>query len=218
MFDEVEDTVEPHEDMPIDNIEDQGDVLSDVADYDEQPAESRADQKMVPLSALKKIREKKRELELELQWERQRNSQVPVQKPVEDDNARYESATKADLQNSQDEAVRAIEERLWIKNNPDLYEEINEHLANFLKLKPHLAMAINQAPNRYEEAYELMSKLSPKQQQQVKAQPAQQAQKKAAPNAPGSVPRAAALNDAVDVMQMDDKEFAAWRDSKRKRR
>ncbi len=165
--------------------------------------------------ALQKLREKKKELELELQWERQRNAQTAIQKPPEEDNSRFESATKEDLRSSQEEALRAMEERFWVKQNPEKYEEVNEHLAQFLKQRPNLAAAINQASNRYEEAYTLMKALSPKQQKELKAAPAP---RKEAPNAPTSVPKAAAMNDAVDVMNMSEADFAAWRSSKRKRR
>jgi len=170
---------------------------------------------MVPLAVAQKLREKKRELELELQWERQRNAQQHIQKPVEEDNSRYESATKEDLSKSQEEAIRVIEERLWIKQNPEKYEKINEFLPNFLKQRPNLASAIDQASNRYEEAYTLMDALTPKQQQNVRT-PIQN--KKEAPNAPGGVPKNSALNQAIDVMNMSDSEFTAWRNTHKNRR
>jgi len=107
------------------------------------------------------------------------------------------------------------QQKKWIKDNPEKYEKINEYLPQFLKQRPNLASAINSASNRYEEAYELMDKLTPKQQQQFKA-PA--VPKKEAPGSPSGIPKAAALNQAVDVMGMNDTEFAAWRNSQKKRR
>ncbi len=169
----------------------------------------------VPLSALQKQRQKTRELELELQWERQRNAQKAPVEPEEEDNSRYESATREDLSRSQEESLRIIEERLWIKQNPEKYEKVNEHLPQFLKQRPNLASAIKFSANRYEEAYTLMEALTPKQQAQMKAPPAP---KKEAPGSPSSIPRAAALNQAVDVMSMSDKEFGEWRQSQKKRR
>lgn len=168
----------------------------------------------VPLSALQKERKKRQELELELQWERKRMQQAPITEP-EEDNSSYESATKADLRTSQDEAIRVIEERMWIRNNPEKYEEINEFLPKFLKQRPNLALAINSASNRYEEAHLLMNALTPKQQQSVikSAIP-----KKIAPNSPNSVPKAAALNESIDVMNMSDAEFSTWRQGKRRSR
>lgn len=215
MKEDIEDAVEPQTAEPIEQIMDQ--VEADTTAQESNDQVEAPEKTMVPLSALQKLRDKKKELELELQWERQRNAQQAqtIQKPAEEDNSRYESATREDLSRSQEEIVRIVEEKRWIKENPEKYERVNEFLPQFLKQRPNLASAINLAANRYEEAYELMDKLSPKQQQQIRqaAQP-----KKQAPNAPGGVPKAAALNDAVDVMNMSDTEFAAWRASKKKRR
>ncbi len=180
------------------------------AEQEDKPAKT-----MIPLSVAQKLREQKRELELELQWERQRNAQAQVQKPIEEDNSRYESATREDLTKSQQESIRVIEERMWIKSNPEKYEKINEYLPQFLKQRPNLASAINTASNRYEEAYTLMEALTPRQQQQLaKAAPV----KKDAPGAPTNAPKAAALNASVDVMTMSDDEFSAWRQSQKRRR
>ena len=211
-----EEAVEPQAE-PIEQIMEEAQaepIAQESNDQVEKPEKT-----MVPLSALQKLREKKKELELELQWERQRNAQqqAPFTKPPEEDNSRYESATREDLIRAQEESIRAFEERQWIKNNPEKYERINEQLPTFLKQRPNLALAINQSSNRYEEAYTLMDALTPKQQQQLKKE-SSPAPKKEAPNAPGGVPKAAVLNDAVDLMNMSDKEFADWRDSRRKRR
>ena len=207
-----EEAVEPQE-QPIEQIMDQ--VQPDTNAYEgNEGSEEQPRKTMIPLSVAQKLREQKRELELELQWERQRNAQAAAPKPPEDDNSRYESATREDLNIAQQQAIQVIEERRWIKENPEKYERVNQDLPQFLKQRPNLARAIGEATNRYEEAYELMDKLTPKQQQQLKVQ----APKREAPNAPGGVPKAAAMNDAVDVMGMNDSEFAAWRKSKQRRR
>lgn len=219
-----EEAVEPQADVMDDMIE-QGmpDIIeSQDNDHDDQQVESREAIK-VPLSVAQKLREKKKEVELELQWEKQRRAELEnrlaamnmPQAPQEEDNSRYESATREDLNRSQNEVVRAIEEKLWIKQNPEKFEKVNQYLPALLKQRPNLAAAINLASNRYEEAYELMDKLSPKQQIQLKQAPTP---KKEAPNSPGSIPKAAALNEAVDVMSMSDSEFAAWRQNQRRRR
>lgn len=178
----------------------------------EQPVlDQEPEQKHVPLSALQKERKKRQELEQELYWERQRAQQQAVKEP-EEDSSQYESATKHDLIRSQEEAIRAVDERLWIRSNPDKYELINEQLPQFLKQRPNLAAAINNAQNRYEEAYTLMTALSPRQQQRAAPMP-----KRDAPLAPSSVPKGAALSQAVDVMSMSDSEYAAWRKSQKRR-
>lgn len=210
-----EEAVEPQAEL-IEQVMDEAQADVDVQEGNDQA--ERPDKTMVPLSALQKLREKKKELELELQWERQRNAQAQAQapKPPEDDNSRYESATREDLSRSRDETVRDIEERLWVRQNPEKKQKIDEYLPTFLKQRPNLALAINQAPNRYEEAYTLMEALTPKQQTQLKKDSSPP--KKEAPNAPGGVPKAAALNEVADVMNMSDAEFYAWRQSKKKRR
>jgi hypothetical protein len=197
-------------------------VLEQQEASQEQPEESAEveqkeafEPKHVPLSALQKERKKRQELEQELQWERQRAMQMAKPEPVEEDSSRYESATREDLSKAQMEAVRIVEEKLWIKQNPEKYEKVNEYLPDFLKQRPNLASAIGAASNRYEEAFTLMEALTPKQQSQLKAAPQK---RPAAPNAPNSVPKAAALNEAVDVMGMSDAEFTKWRQSQKRRR
>jgi len=41
--------------------------------------------------------------------------------------------------------------------------------------------------------------------------------KKDTPGSPASIPKAAGMNQAVDVMNMSDSEFATWRTSKRRK-
>jgi len=217
-----EEAVEPQAE-PIEQIVEEAMPQEDAQEGNET---EQPQGKMIPLSVAQKLREKKRELELELQFERQERQRLLAernapQKPVEEDNSRYETATKADVREevkmSQEEAFRAFEEKLWIKQNPEKYEQVNENLPKFLKQRPNLASAINQASNRYEEAFNLMEALSPRERKEMRAAPTT-IKKKDAPNAPGGVPKAGALNEAVDVMQMNDSEFRTWMNSKRKQR
>jgi len=210
MLDEaVEHQVEPIEEI-VEAAQAEQNEVPEFVEHEEPHKKT-----MIPLSVAQKLREQKRELELELQWEKQRNAQVQqqAQKPVEEDGSRYESATREEVARSQNETIRAVEERLWIKANPEKFEYINEHLPKFLKQRPNLTTAIELAPNRYEEAFELMDKLTPKQKQQL-VKPTQSV-KKDAPNSPSAVPKAAALNEAVDVMSMSDSEFMKWKQSKK---
>lgn len=210
-----EEAVEPHAE-PIEQIIDQHEVDTNVQEDNDQ---EKPEKTMIPLSVAQKLREKKRELELELQWEKQERMRLQQQstykQPEEDDNSRYESATREDLSKSKQEIVRIVEEKQWIKNNPEKHEMVNQNLPQFLKQRPNLASAISDATNRYEEAYTLMDALTDKQQKQlVKAA----TPKKEAPNSPGGVPKAAALNQSVDVMNMSDTEYRVWRDSQKQRR
>lgn len=215
---ENEDAVDPQNAEPIEQIIDQQEAVDNA--QDDNHSGDKSEKTMIPLSVAQKLREKKRELELELQWEKQermRLQQNGISQPKEDDNSRYESATREDLSKTQEEIVRIVEEKQWVKNNPEKYEIVNQYLPEFLKRRPNLASAIGQATNRYEEAYTLMDALSPKQQKQL-AKAATSPLKKEAPNAPGGVPKAAALNEAIDIMKMSDSEYLAWRNSKKKSR
>lgn len=205
-----EDTVKPLEEKIEAVVAEMPIVQDEIEEVEEtQPAK----EEQVPLSALKKERQRRQELELENKWwkEQQMKKAEPI--PVEDDS-HYESVTKGDLSNSEKEILRKVDERIWIKNNPERYEKINELLPEFLKRRPNLAAAIEAATNRYEEAWELMDKLSPKEQQKLKSVAAP---KKDAPGSPNSLPKAAAMGQAVDVMSMDDAEFSKWRQAQRRR-
>lgn len=186
------------------------DVVQDmVADQEPQAQEQHVehDEERVPLNKYIKERRRRQELEQELAMARQR--------PQEDDTSQYETVSKRDLSMTQNEIIRVVEERQWIKNNPEKHDRLTQHLEEFLKQRPHLAEAIKHAPNRWEEAYTLMEALTPRQQMTAfkKEQP-----KKQAPNAPTTVPKAAGINEAVDVMNMSDAEFSAWRAAKKRAR
>lgn len=201
-----EDTVEPQvQDQIVIDAQQENQEANIEPEVVEQVQE-----KHVPLSALQKERRKRQELELELQYAREQQQKAAK----EPDESQYEPVTKADLGTTTNEILRQVEERSWIKNNPEKYQKLNENLEQFLKQKPHLAEALKHAPNRWEEAWELMNALTPKQQQQLKNNPV----KKEAPGSPSGVPKAAAINQAVDVMSMTDAEFTAWRQTQKKRR
>jgi predicted acylesterase/phospholipase RssA len=186
------------------------------------PVEEQRDQQ-VPLSALQKERRKRQEMEQELRMFREHQLKM-MQQPAtqEEDESQYEPVTKADLKQQeakfkqlQAQTMRDAEEKTWIRQNPEKAEFINDRLTDFLKKRPNLAAAIEGATNRYEEAWELMDKLTPRQKAALTAPPAV---KKATPGSPSGIPKAAAMNQAVDVMTMTDSEFASWRASQRKRR
>lgn len=201
-----EDTVAP---QPIEEVLQEKPVEEAKAEEPVQEEKPQEETK-VPLSALQKERKKRQELEQENSWlkEQQKKTQQP------DDESLYESATKADLGKSQEEIIRIVEERKWIRDNQDKFDFVNEILPDFLKQRPNLASAISSAENRYEEAWNLINALSPKQKAQIKSTPA----KKESPGSPSGVPKAASINQAVDVMQMTDSEYQTWRQGLKKRR
>jgi len=178
------------------------------------PVEEQAKEERVPLSALQKERKKRQEVEQELRWHKEQMMQAKAAPDPDPDESLYETVTKEDLGKFKQQIVRDVAESAWIKANPDKAADINEKLTEFLKQRPNLASAIEAAPNRYEEAWDLMDKLSPRQKLTLKNAPA----KKDAPGSPAAVPKAANINQAVDLSQMTDAEFNAWRQSQRKRR
>ena len=188
--------------------------------HEEQPEQ---EEKLVPLSALQRERKKRQEAELHSEWhlqERQRMMQQQVApKEEEEDETLYESATKGELRKSKQEtidaAVREVKEQLWVDNNPEKTEYVNQKLTNFLKQNQDYAYVLKKAPNRYQEAYRLMTALEPEEPTQQKTRTET---KKDAPNAPTSVPKSTAMNANIDLMKMSDKEYQDWRASKRKRR
>lgn len=179
---------------------------------------------MIPLSALQKQRTKTKEMELENQWLKQQLQQQrqPAKEP-EDDYSKHEAATKGEVDTSLNnvafETKREIREELWSEQNQEKKDFVDENLTEFLKQRPNLAQAIKSSPNRYSEAYELMTKLSNNYPtQKAPAQKAAAPAKRVSPNSPASLPKSAQMSSDVDVMGMSDKDFQAWRDSKRKRR
>lgn len=181
-----------------------------VAEAPEAQEEKQPEETKVPLSALQKERKKRQELELRNQWLEEQNKKA--QQP--EDDSQFESVTKGDLGKTQEEIIRIVEERTWIKNNQDKYDFVNEILPDFLKQRPNLASAISSAENRYEEAWNLINALSPKQQAQIKVA----VPKRESPGSPAGIPKAASLNQAVDVMKMSDSEYQSWRQQQKKRK
>ena len=198
-------------------------VENTEVNVDENQVEESREEKQVPLSALQKERKKRQEsesrgykAEIELQYLKEQQQRQSA--PPEDDESQYESVTKSEhsksLNSTRAEIMRDVEERMWIKSNPEKAAFINENLTDFLKKKPNLTSAISEASNRYEEAYMLLDALTPRQQAQLKPK----AKAAVAPGSPNAVPKAASLNQAVDVMSMSDKEYQDWRSSKKVRR
>ena len=189
-----------------------------VSESDSQETQSPIDaapkEEHVPLSALQKERRKRQEIEQELRWHKEQMMAKRPEISQEPDESHLEAATREDLGKTEQKIIRSVEERTWIKANPDKAQEVNDKLSEFLKQRPNLASAIESATNRYEEAWVLMEALTPKQKAALRAAP----MKKDAPGNPAGTPKAAAINQTVDVMNMSDSEFNAWRQSQRKRR
>lgn len=184
-----------------------------VEEATEEVQEEREEEK-VPLSALQKERRKRQDAEARYRIYEEMQAKQSQQAQPQDEDDLYEAVTKADLGKHEKQVLRTVEEKSWIKQNPERAQEVNDNLSEFLKQKPNLAPAIEGATNRYEEAWTLMNALSPKQKAALKPQAA----RKVAPGSPTAMPKAAGMNQSVDVMNMSDEEFANWRKGQRRAR
>lgn len=203
---------------------------SDAVGGSQQESESEESQEnRVPLSAVQAERRRRQEADaaaerarIELDFYKEQFAKASQQQPPAEeaeDPSLYEGATRADLNKysaqTKGEILQEVEERLWTKANPEKTQYVNDNLANFLKQRPNLASAIKESTNRYEEAYTLMTALSPKERKQMQKAGAPS---RPAANSPAAVPKAAAMNQAVDVMQMSDQEYFEWRQAQKRRR
>jgi len=183
-----------------------------TATENDQQVSSEVEEKMIPLSVVQKERKKRQQLQQELDFLKNQ-SQQPPQQQQDDEYSKYESITRDDLKKSNSEMLRLIDERSWCSQHPEKHIYVENELENFLKQRPHLASAIDSAPNRIQEAWELMNALSPK----AKVQVNKNSVRKDSPLSPNSVPKGASINEGLDVMNMSDEEFRSWRKTKRKK-
>lgn len=184
----------------------------------EQAAEPQVEEQKeqyVPLPTHIKERRRRQELEQENRIYREmlEKQQAPV---IQEDDKKYEAITNEEFEQKKAEIIQKVREETWIENNPEKLAIINERLPEFLQQRPNLKYAIEHSANRYLEAWNLMEALNPKQKEALKQ--AAVTQKKAAPNSPSSVPKAAALNESINLMNMTDAEYFKWRESQKKRR
>lgn len=187
-----------------------------------QVEEHEEESTQVPLSALQKERKRRQEAEVkaqrnEIELQYLKEQAVKRNEPEEEETDLYEPTTKAELKEytakSIASAARAEREESWIENNAEKASFVDANLANFLKNRPNWVSAIQSSKNRYKEAYDLMTALSPREQKSIVKQ---KVAPKVAPNSPAGVPKGAAMDQAVDVMEMTDDEFRQWRQSKRR--
>jgi YesN/AraC family two-component response regulator len=195
-----------------------------VAEQPQEAQEVQQEETMVPLRVVQTERRKRHHEEDKGKQKDERIKALESQLSQSADETRYESATKEDLGNSEETIIRKVEERAritqradledsWERENPEKFKRVKEDLPAFLETRPNLCPAIVSSKNRYKEAWELMSALSPKQQHQAVQKPKPQA-----PGSPSGVPKSAAMSENVDLMNMSDSEFNDWRKQKRGQR
>lgn len=157
--------------------------------------------RQVPLKALENERHKRQQLEernrlLEEALMRQHQAETTKHNEEEDN----ELVNRRELRQfqermSKEELVamkREIAEDTYKEVNPEAIKQINLHLKEILERKPWLAGSIQEAPNRYARAYEIVQDYAPvvqaKRQSAVEAQKIVENSKK--PGSPVSVAKA----------------------------
>jgi len=204
--------LEDNETVPESNVMDVAvEAAQQVAQ--EAPEAQEVQEKQVPLSAHQKERRKRQEADARAKYAEEQLQKYTQPQQAEDD---YVSVTRREFNErtaaSNQQVVRTVLETSWRKQNPDLYEVVNEKLPELLQKKPNLAYAIASSENRYEEAWELIKSFqTPAGKQTLAKVP----QKKDAPLSPSSVPKSQGINTTMDVMNMSDDDFNKWRRSKK---
>ena len=219
----MDEDTEPQEEV-VEQVVEEPQAQVDPVEVEDTDVIPEPEEKSVPLHVLQKERKKRQEEEAkrtryEIENEFLKEQARKQAAPAQDDPSQYEAPTKGEmdqrLSTNKEQILREVEERIWAKTHPERYQRVIDDLDEFLKQRPNLASAISGSTNRYEEAFTLMEALTPKQQMQLKQQPQKKA---AAVGSPGTVPKGASMNQAVDVMSMTDDEYTKWRQAQKRRR
>lgn len=161
-------------------------------------------ERQVPLKALEAERRKRQEAEAENRLYQQHLSQ-PQQPaaPEEDDGddwvtkKEYRKSVKSELYQTK----REILEEAFVQSNPDAYKQINDDLPELIKQKPWVKEVIENAPNRWQRASELVKDLYHKPELVKKSQAAQKVVENAQkPGSPTTVGKSA-TSSKVDYMR-----------------
>lgn len=143
--------------------EDQEDV--ELEQEDVVLEEPRQAPRAVPLEALEAERRKRQDLEYQLMMMQQQH-QEKLKEQVEDDD---DFVSKAELKRRIAEATqtskREVLEQAFCDANPEALNQINTHLEEIIKRKPWLAKVVDEAPNRFARAYEIVQDFMPQQNQ-----------------------------------------------------
>jgi len=139
--------------------------MDETQSQDEKPA------RQVPLEALEKERKKRQEAEVQVRLyeelaKRAKEAQAAPEENPEDDE---ELVNRGDLRQfhkkltSQEfQAIkREVAEETFKESRPEAIQLVNSHLKEILEKKPWLADSIENAPNRYARAYEIVQDYMP---------------------------------------------------------
>lgn len=138
-------------------------AVSEQVDESSQEAhqDSQVEPTMVPLSALQAERRKRQE-EQQMRQEVTARMAVLEQQIMQQKNAAEPEdpealITKGDYREEKAQTKRELREEIYQENNPEKVTEVNKYLKQILEKKPWLASSLEDAPNRYSRAHEIVT-------------------------------------------------------------
>jgi len=128
----------------------------------EQEVQEVREERTVPLTALEAERRKRQEAEAQARMYEQhlQKQQQQQQSPAEDDGE--DVLTKDEYRRQRDQDRRVTLEEAFYSSNPEAVRQIEEHLPELMKQKPWIKEAVENAPNRWQRAWELVGDFTPK--------------------------------------------------------
>jgi hypothetical protein len=171
---------------------------------EEQAQPEEKQERQVPLAALEAERRKRQEAEAEKRVYEQHLAQIsqPQQQQEEDGD---DWVTKKEYRQTMDQEMakrdQKIIEEAFVQAKPEAYKEVNDYLPELIKQKPWVKDVVENAPNRWQRAHELVSDLYHKPEPQKKSQDAQRIVENAQkPGSPTNVGKSATMSK-VDYMR-----------------
>lgn len=151
-------------------------VSEPIVDAGSETQVAEQAERQVPLSALEAERQKRQERdeenrylrELAMQQKAQLESFLQQKQPVQDDSDE-DLVNKREFKQFQERFTkeelvkikRDLSEEAFKDANPEAMRQIEMHLKQIIDRKPWLAQSIEQAPNRYSRAYEIVQDYAP---------------------------------------------------------
>lgn len=188
-------------------------VVAEQPNVDQHQNDHIEEEKTVPLKALQAERRKRQEAEYQTKWLQEQLEAAQKRSP-EESNDSEELLTRGDYakmsQSQLQEFKRQTLEESFRSQHPEIEEAIQNDLPEILKKKPWLAHAIQNSPNRYQTAFEIIQDYKPRSQNVSKR--LEENQNK--PGSPAGIGKSGSVQKSVN--QMSKKEFREYRASLRK--
>lgn len=155
-------------------------------------------------------------LERDFQYLRQENERLrATQQPqIKEEDDGDDIITKNELRAAAAGWQKQASETTWISSNADGVDAIKEYLPNIVKKKPWLASVIENAPNRYEQAAEIVELYRPKE-KDIGKRVIDNSKK---PVSPMGVAKRGGQSNVDRLRNMSSSEFRKYRSELRKKR